>query len=286
MRLLRIVLASSYIVAVLSFKRFCIVNCENIPWNPTSFADMFVNTMSIDESSVWNVCNVADGENLPDDISSYTGVIITGSHFDCRSSRAKYFDWFEPIISFIREAAETGRPKIYGSCFGCNLVALALGGVVATNPGSRYVLKVEDMQPLNGFQEAFSTSGFEGIAPEIPILRDKYSVICTHEDCVEILPPKSVLLGSTPLCKNHLFVTGKHENILGCQSHPEFDLQYAVMDRIWPSIVGKLKRLSDAEIQESLASFEKYTGDGASELCTLISAFLHSDQIRERQDGG
>jgi GMP synthase-like glutamine amidotransferase len=261
-------------------RRFCVINCENIPWQPTSFADMFKETMNLDELAAWDVCNAADGEQLPEDIASYTGVIITGSHFDCRSSRTQYFQWFDPIKSFIRSAAAQGQPKVFGSCFGCNLVALSLGGVVAPNPGSRYVLKIEDIIPERNFYDIFSQgSGIVGISSSkvIPPLRNKYSVISTHEDCVEVLPPESILLGSTPLCQNHLFVTGKFRNILGCQSHPEFDLQYAVMDRIWPSIALRLKCLSEEEMEESLRSFDTYTGEDATELCTLIAAFLHSN---------
>lgn len=248
--------------------RILVINCEDIIWQPITFSDMLFTHMGTDDD-VYTTCNVANGEDLPKDMNDFQGIIITGSHYNCRP-RDVYFDWYEGLMSLIREIALTGRPMLYGSCFGHNLIALALGGEIGFNPNNKYVMQIEQIRANKAFHELFSS-----ISP-LKVIKENYSVISTHEDCVLRLPEMSTLLGSTLHCENHLYITGKNRNILACQSHPEFDLQYAVLDRIWISIVKKRKCLSKEEIALSLRSFEEYSTSDSELLCGMISDFLHT----------
>lgn len=246
--------------------RILVINCEDIPWEPISFFDMYRNNLARD-GDIWTSCNIALGDSLPADVVDYTGIILTGSHYNCRK-RDVYFPWYEFLQELIREVANAGKPQLFGGCFGHNLIALSLGGSVDFNPEKKYIIQVEDLAVNYNFLETFSD-----VSPSS--ILDSYSVISTHEDCVVQLPDSAKLLGSTQYCENSLFITGKHDNILACQSHPEFDLQYAVLDRIWLSVVKKRKMLSLGQVEESLLSFNKYDGAGAITLCGLISDFLH-----------
>lgn len=240
---------------------------------------MFIDKVGCD-GDLWDVCNAANGEQLPEpDIvsSRYHGLIITGSHFDCLSERGNaYFDWYNPILNVIRRAAEMGYPRIYGSCFGANLLAAALGGVVARNPNNRYILQVERLTMNANFQRILSSSSAQADGSFVGT-EQSYEVLCTHEHHVMQLPDGAQLLGSTPYCTNHAFVMGQNDNVMGIQSHPEFDLQYCVLDRIWPSVVDKLGRLNADQIEESKQSFAAYTPDGGNRLCDAVSAFLHNE---------
>jgi len=113
------------------------------------------------------------------------------------------------------------------------------------------------------------------------------NVIVSHGDCVHELPSSSVLLASSPSCSHEIFIIGRdcishsvensdgntQMNILCCQSHPEFDLQYSIYDRILPAVMER-KRLTEAEIEEAKATFKKYDGNDASKLLIYISSFL------------
>ena len=46
-------------------------------------------------------------------------------------------------------------------------------------------------------------------------------IIVSHGDCVLTLPEGSELVGSSASCEYEVFLTGRHLNILGVQSHPE-----------------------------------------------------------------
>jgi GMP synthase-like glutamine amidotransferase len=185
--------------------RFLVINCEDIPWEPISFSDMYRKCVELEGDS-WTTCNIALGEQLPPDIHEYTGIILTGSHYNCRK-RDKYFPWYEGLMVLVREISVAGKPKLFGGCFGHNLIALALGGSIDFNPDKKYILQIEKLTTNDAFKSQFS-------ATSCSLLRDSYSVISTHEDCVIKLPDTATLLGSTLFCKNHLFVTGKNNNIL------------------------------------------------------------------------
>lgn len=75
--------------------------------------------------------------------------MITGSQFNCRNRDAH--PWFDQLCQLIKEAAEKGRPRIYGGCFGCQIIAVALGGHVDYNPDRRFILKAEKILPNKNF---------------------------------------------------------------------------------------------------------------------------------------
>jgi hypothetical protein len=99
-------------------------------------------------------------------------------------------------------------------------------------------------------------------------------IIVSHGDCVETLPPKSTLLGSSPTCRNEMYVSGTYRNIFSCQSHPEFEYDYCIKERIWPSVVTLNKRLSEEEIKTAEESFEDHTREDSEALLGVIKSFL------------
>ena len=103
-----------------------------------------------------------------------------------------------------------GYPRVYGSCFGANMLVFALDGVVSRNPNNRYIVQAERLM----MHEAFSNMMAEYQSLPSSSIATTYDVLCTHEHHCSMLPKDSVLLGSTPLCHNHAFILGPHRNIL------------------------------------------------------------------------
>ena len=107
--------------------RFAVLNTENSTvWNPQNFGDMFVSKLQ-SEGDVWDKVMIANGEPIPNP-DDYHGIVITGSHFNCRDS--PNLPWFTGLCDLIRYCHKNGGPKIYGGCFGCQVIAHALGGDV------------------------------------------------------------------------------------------------------------------------------------------------------------
>jgi len=94
-----------------------------------------------------------------------------------------------------------------------------------------------------------------------PVSKPSLTLLVSHGDCVHELPPNAELLAKSDSCCHEMFIAGTQRNILACQSHPEFDLQYCIYDRIWPAVVEKNHRLSSIEQEEAKATFEAYLDD-------------------------
>lgn len=267
--------------------RFCVIDTDCSPaWKPITFSDMFRGCLE-KPGDVWTTCHIAIGEPIPEDIfTAYQGVVLTGSRFNCRD-REK-LPWFEPLSNFIREAAERGSPRVYGGCFGCQLIAHALGGEVDHNPNQRFILKAEDIKwcacdcECNHECEGTSEQNCPCCATfplSTDILQKLKStglhIIVSHGDCVRKVPESATLIASSVSCASEMFIAGRCKNIFASQSHPELDYQYAVVDRIWPVVVEQRKRLNEEELEIATSSFSRYTGEDARLFMSAISDFLH-----------
>ena len=250
-------------------KQFCVLNCENSKaWQPISFADMFIKNLKEPTDIQWDVIDLASGEPLPENIISlYNGFVITGSHFNCRDN----LSWFDSLKELIIAAEKCGRPFIYGGCFGHQICAEALGGSVDFNPGKRFVLKAESISISDNLRALAESTGVE-----LPL--GSLKVIESHGDCVNHIGPKGKLLATSVSCENEIVLYGARDNILTCQSHPEFDYSYSITDRIWKSVVDLNKRLDESEIAVARESFIDYeTCNDRWVLLNLIKKFLHQD---------
>lgn len=249
----------------------CVLVCDDSKvWLPTTFGEMFKFCLCDGKNCTCFIYNIAIEKCLPPNISDFDAIVISGSRLNCRDSCA--LPWFVELCELIKKAAVSGSPRIYGGCFGCQTIAYALGGVVDYNPKGNFVLKAETV--------TINTSAFSKFV--FPIEKSTFNLIESHGDCVLSLPDSSDLLAYSCSCENEIFVTGKNRNILACQSHPEFDLQYAVYDRIWPSVVVKAKRLSDNEIEEAKQTFSDYTGKDAILLNSFIYSFLCNEPYHKK----
>jgi GMP synthase (glutamine-hydrolysing) len=248
------------------------------------FGDMFVGYLKRDFDT-WVSINVAKGDEIPD-IEQFQGIVITGSHYNV--SDGPSLPWFLSLCEIIRRASENGKPNIYGGCFGAQVIGHALEGSVGCNPSGRFILKAETLVLLPDFftildsdcfisreqtsddSESGSDCQLKTTASPAASLR----IIESHGMSVLTLPPDATLLASSATCPHEIFVTGSSRNILACQAHPEFDYQYCIEDRIWPSVVETKKKLTDEEAVSARQSFEGFSREDSDLLMNLISTFL------------
>jgi GMP synthase-like glutamine amidotransferase len=170
-----------------------------------------------------------------------------------------------------------GTPRIYGGCFGCQVIAEALGGKVDRNPDLRFVLKAETIR----FSDAYCFHSDELLACMPADMAAKcrsagMKLLVSHGYCVRELPPGVKLLASSPSCTCEVYSAGWQGNLLACQGHPEFDFKYAIEERIWKSVVDTRKDLNDEEIGIAKQSFQDYDGSDAQLVLIWIANFLHA----------
>lgn len=159
--------------------------------------------------------HVSQGDSLPSP-TSVRAVVVTGS-FAMVTDRAA---WSVASAEFLLECVERATP-VLGVCYGHQLLADALGGVVSYNARGRQIGTVEARLTTEGTKDELLSG-----------LGDPLVVQTSHRQHVLRLPPSAVLLASSPLDENHAFRVGK--NAWGVQFHPEFDHEVArryVLDR-------------------------------------------------------
>lgn len=166
------------------------------------FEDWIIAGLNIKKEN-FIIINACNNEKLPH-YSEIKGAIITGSH----AMITEHKDWSEKIAYWIKEAVN--HIPILGICYGHQLLAYALGGIVGNNPKG----KEFGMVALYIKEAGFNTLLFKNFPPLIKVYE-------SHTQSVLKLPDKAICLASTDMDENQAFLYGKFT--FGIQFHPEFD---------------------------------------------------------------
>lgn len=152
--------------------------------------------------------------DLPDGPDAFEGYIVTGSPASVNDPHP----WVAGLLDFIRRTASEGAP-LYGTCFGHQAIAKALGGTVEKNPQGWEFGRIETVliQPWDG--------------ATLPL-----SLYAAHNEQVTALPPMARQSGETPGCSNAAFAIGR--KVWTTQYHPEMTGPFvtALVDEYAPDL--------------------------------------------------
>ncbi len=135
----------------------------------------------------------------------FAGIVVTGS----AAMVSQRLDWSERAGDWLLQAISSKLP-VLGVCYGHQLLAQALGGVVGKNPNGR-----EIGSKLITLQADYSDD------PLLQGLRSPLYAQTTHEESVLELPANAQVLATTEQDPQH--VIRFTETAWGVQFHPEFD---------------------------------------------------------------
>lgn len=150
--------------------------------------------------------------NLPslNSVKTYGGFIISGSHYSVNDDK-EWIRELEKLVVFICNIPEEHRPKIFGICFGHQLIAKALGGVVAKRDG-------------------MFIFGGENLTLDVEILSEEYykkvftkknlKIMQCHGEEVQVMPECARSVASSNSCDTEIIKYGRYA--LTTQGHPEF----------------------------------------------------------------
>jgi GMP synthase-like glutamine amidotransferase len=144
--------------------------------------------------------------SLPLDIAAFDGIIISGSPHSVYEDE----QWIRDLEAFAREVVDSTTP-VFGICFGHQLLARALGGVVEQAEGG-WGVGVHTMRVLKH-------------RPWMEPDREGLKLLMSHQDQVIDLPDGAVVLGSSVHCRNYLVEFTP--TCIGIQGHPEFTTAFA-----------------------------------------------------------
>lgn len=145
------------------------------------------------------------GEALPppDRAEDFAGIVISGS----AAMVSHRNEWSENTAAWLKDTHPLGIPTL-GICYGHQLLAHALGGLIGPNPHGRRMgtLPVEIDAQDDPLMDAFTGVQY---------------FQTTHLETVLEPPPGAVVLGVSPADPYH--VLGFGPAVWGVQFHPEFD---------------------------------------------------------------
>jgi len=178
------------------------------------YPQMIARQAGLNEEQV-EVVDVLGQQPLPD-FSACAGVVITGSHAMVTDN----LPWSLAIEDWIRQSRAHNIP-ILGICYGHQLIAKALGGVVDYHPKGIEIGTVSvSVNRVNSQND-----------PLFADLPSQFIAHVTHSQSVRKLPPEAVHLAYNDFEANHAFRIG--EVIWGVQFHPEFttDVMQVYLDK-------------------------------------------------------
>ena len=169
------------------------------------FEDWILAGMGMERKNA-RIIDVQDGAPLPSP-QGLRGIVITGSH----AMVTEHHEWSRQAARWVKHAVGTAVP-ILGICFGHQLIAHALGGVVGDNPNGREFGTVDVRLNYKAGRDPL----FRGLPQTI-------RVHASHTQSVLTLPPGARVLASSAMDPHHAFVW--EDRVWGVQFHPEFDAE-------------------------------------------------------------
>jgi GMP synthase (glutamine-hydrolysing) len=150
------------------------------------------------------VAAVYEGDSLPA-AESLGGVVVTGSPAMVTARP----DWSEAAAVWLGKIVEGDSIPVLGLCYGHQLIAHGLGGVVGPNPRGREMGTVEVKLPANTLDRdpLFESGVFPGHM--------------SHVESVLVPPSDARLIATTAIEANAVLQFGPRQ--WGVQFHPEFD---------------------------------------------------------------
>ncbi|WP_315742007.1 MULTISPECIES: glutamine amidotransferase-related protein [unclassified Bradyrhizobium] len=170
-----------------------------------SYPAMFERMFRAEDISIeCEVVSLANGERLPEP-GSLQAILITGSAAGVYDG----LDWIAPLEDFVRAADAKGTPMV-GVCFGHQLIAQAMGGLVRkSDKGWGLGRHVYQVSPENGI-----------------VADPQLAIACSHQDQVIAAPSSARTILSSPFTP-HAGLLYESGTTLSVQPHSEFDADYA-----------------------------------------------------------
>ncbi|MCY3879369.1 MAG: hypothetical protein OXF74_09350 [Rhodobacteraceae bacterium] len=184
-------------IAILLASNECTGSLEGFPEDSQRFIDM-ISAVRSD----WEFATIPIRDGIfPNSPTDYDGFILTGSTASANGAEP----WLPQLFELIR-GLEKQRIPLFGSCFGHQAIAVALGGEVGKNPfGWSIGSEVTDFVR----KEPWLSDG------------DSLRLYSSHQEQVTRLPRNARILGINDRCPVAAFAIGRH--VFTTQYHPEMD---------------------------------------------------------------
>jgi GMP synthase (glutamine-hydrolysing) len=195
--------------------------------------------------------NIVDRPDVaPRDVGSFDAVVIGGAG---AHSVTEEYPFSAPLAALVEQMVAARQP-LFGSCWGHQFIAKALGGAVVTDL---------ERKELGTYDIELTPAGESD--PWLAGLPGRFGVQLGHHDRVVRLPEGAIELAASALCPNQAFRL-RGAPVYGAQFHVELDRE-RMLDR---ASVYREEYLSDHGAMESLEQALRPSPESA----TLLRRFL------------
>jgi len=176
--------------------------------------DIWLRSVSPSVDFTLDAFDVRNEMEYPSEDAKYDGILLTGS----AASAYEDVEWINKLVGYTANLARS-RPdvKLFGICFGHQIIGRALGGTCV--PNSRWEVGITEIQLTEIGRRIFGAQSL--------------NIQEMHRDHVPMVLPGFELLGSTDACHNQGMVRYNPDasgrlaklsdiQILTVQGHPEF----------------------------------------------------------------
>lgn len=214
-----------------------------------------------------SVCRPHAGDALPA-LTSYDAVLVMGG--DMGAYDDDRAPWLPALKALVRDAVAASVP-VLGICLGHQVMAVALGGEVITNPRGQTV----GLQPVGWSQDAAADPLFGARTGD-------ERAIHWNNDIVVSLPEGGVVLARTP--GGEVQVARFAPLAWGVQSHPEVDADivtgWAAEDRDDLVALGVDEDTVLAEVKDAAQDLEAQWRPLVQRLATIAHTGAHTEGER------
>lgn len=251
-------------MSVGSKKMFGVIVCNSqAKWGGPEGVAQRIKDLMAKDGEVWKTFIAEQGEfPTEQDLQTFEGFYITGSKHSVNDNGQL---WIQKLESFIQQAYQLKRPKVFGTCFGHQAIGKALGGKVTKNPSNTFVCNNEKIV----LSESSSDSSFLKDVKKISEAKP-FRMLQSHGECVSELPKNAQSVASSESCENEIVLYS--ENIIGMQSHADFYVE-DLADVIIPSLL-KGKIINKKEFDEASESLK--LPNCSEDLAKAVRDFLKS----------
>lgn len=215
------------------------------------YTDMFTNLLlKVDSDLEFNTYTVIDGD-FPVETDECDAWLVTGS----RHGTYEALPWIDQLSELIRQLDKEKR-KLAGICFGHQLIAQALGGVSRKSD--------------KGWGVGLQTWEILQLPPGAATKESFFSLLASHQDQVEKLPPGATVIASSNFCQYAAYQVEEH--ILTFQGHPEFTHDYSAA-----LMKMRADRIPVEQLEAGIASLERPADD--LEITGWIVRFLKGEDV-------
>jgi len=193
----------------------------------------------------WHCSIFSVKDNIfPKELDKFDGFIITGSPASVHDNSP----WISNLMELIRKIHKVNKP-MFGSCFGHQAIALALGGSVGQNPSGWSHGLIE-----NKMTESLPWT-------KVPLT---YNLYGSHLEQVTKLPTTAKPVASSEGCEVAGYIIER--NVFTTQHHPEMSHEF-----ITDLVEESAQCVGDVATSKARKSLEKYAdGKMFSELVALF----------------